>query len=790
MRTISRLRGAAAAIGVIALAALLALPSLGALDRQTPSSALSKAERQFLAESQYYFEHGEQNPFIEAKEEAKAPEDFYLFSRIFSDGAPTREMRAAAGERARAIRASTKQQAPQLAANRWDFVGPTNIGARVTDLVIDPKLEDTLYVASASGGMWKSTDAGTTFEAIWPIDLPQAMGAVDIGSDGTLYAGTGETNPGGGSLTYGGDGVYKSTDRGKTWRHVGLEDSSTIGRILVDPKDSDHVLVAVSGDLFTPGGERGLYETKDGGATWKRILKPDNDTTGAVDVKMSPDGKNIYVAMWDHIRYPDRRVYTGPGSGIFRSTDGGKSFERLGVANGLPPAVNSIGRIGLGMDPNDPQRLYAIYANNELGAYQAWFTSPNGGDAWVAPPGQGTLGASQSVYGWWFARVWVDPNDSNHVFVAGLPLMESFDGGQTFPVTQFEQHVDHHAMAWDPHKKGRVYNGNDGGVYRSEENGADGSWIHGKYQPWSQFFTIDISEQDPSRINGGLQDQGSVRSWGGKDYNHYNGGDGVKNAINPADKQNVFACSQYGNCDRSDDGGNDMNGMAKEGVRNGWLTPIEFQPGNTDVMYWAGDVLNRSTNRGRDWEAISPDLGEGDAGGELNPLYAAHYGTVQAIGLNNAEPKTIYAGTDNGLLWKTTDLGASWSKIEDKSLPDRWITHVTVAPNDPDTLYVTFSGYRQGDNSAYVVKSTDGGKSFEDISGNLPKAPLNDIVLVDGRLYVASDVGVFTTKADGSRWFSVGKGLPLAPVNDLRYIAENDALYAGTFGRGIYAIEI
>lgn len=790
MRSISRLRVAAAALAVVALAAFLNLASLDVLDDQTHRSALSKAERQFLAESEYYFEHGEQNPFIEAKEENKAPEDSYLFSRIFSDGVPTRQMRAAAGQQARAIRAATKQRAPQFAANRWEFVGPSNIGARVTDLVIDPKVKNTLYVASASGGMWKSTDAGTTFQAIWPIGFPQAMGAVDIGSDGTLYAGTGETNPGGGSLTYGGDGVYKSTDRGKTWRHVGLEKSSTIGRIVVDPKDSDHVLVAVSGDLFTPGGQRGLYETKDGGATWKRILKPDNDTTGAVDIKMNPDGKNIYVAMWDHIRYPDRRVYTGRGSGIFRSTDGGKSFERLGPTNGLPPAYSGIGRIGLGMDPNDPHRIYAIYANNELGAYQAWFISDNGGETWVAPPGQTSLVASQSVYGWWFARVWIDPNDSNHVFVAGLPLMESFDGGQSFPVTQLEQHVDHHAMAWDPHKKGRVYNGNDGGIYRSEENGAADSWIHGKYQPWSQFFTIDVSEQDPSRINGGLQDQGSVRSWGANDYNNYNGGDGVKNAINPVDKENVFACSQYGSCGRSDDGGNDMNRMAKEGVRNGWLTPIEFQPDETDIMYWAGDVLNRSTNRGRDWVAISPDLGEGDAGGELNPLYAAHYGTVQAIGLNEAKPETIYAGTDNGLLWKTTDLGGSWSKLEHKALPERWITHITVAPNDPATLYVTFSGYRQGDDSAYIVKSTDGGKNFEDISANLPKAPLNDVVLVDDQLYVASDVGVFTAKADGSRWFSVGKALPLVPVNDLRYIEKNGALYAGTFGRGIYAIRL
>lgn len=770
---------------------MLGLVSSLAVPDPTGVTRYSASERLFLEDVRYFQEHGERSPYVEAVKERKAPEDFFLFERLVAGHPPEREAMQRAAERAWALGRSTKRKAPALAAKRWKFVGPANIGARVVDMVMDPNRRNTLYVASASGGLWRSTDEGATFRRIWPNDFPQSMGALAVASDGTLYAGTGETNPGGGSLTYGGDGVYRSDDRGRTWKHVGLSKSSTIGRIAVDPKDPDHVFVAVSGNLFTPGGQRGLYESNNAGRTWKQILEPDNDTTGAADLQIDPDNAdNIYVAMWDHIRYPDRREYAGVGSGIFRSQDGGKSFDRLGPANGLPPALPNVGRIGIGLDPQDPARLYAIYID-ALGTFQSFYLSTNGGETWMQPPtAASTLAASQSVYGWWFGRIWVDPRDSNRVWVAGLPLLESRDGGMSFPTSHNDIHVDQHAMVWDPHKKNRVYVGNDGGVYRSDENGEAGSWIFGKYQPWSQFFTIDVSEQDPKRINGGLQDQGSVRSWGGKNWNQYNGGDGVKNAINPKDKDNVFACSQYGSCVRSDDGGNNRNSMSKQGTRDGWLTPIEFDRKDTDVMYWAGDVLNRSTNRGQTWTAISPDLGEMDPGTELNPLYAAHYGTVQAVGLNDKDPETIYAGTDSGSLWKTSDLGGSWDKIGGGELPERWITHVEVEPKDPDTVYVSFSGFRRGDNKAYVFRSRDGGGSWKDISANLPKAPVTDVVLVGDALYASTDVGVFVTDKRDVSWFRLGKGLPLSPVTDLRYVEKNDTLYAGTFGRGIYAVKL
>lgn len=772
-------------VAVLSVLALVAAPA--AVDLSTKPAGhglLAKTPSELLTE--HYME--------EAIKEKKAPEDFYLYQRIADGTVPTPKMFRKAAARSRALGRKTAAAAPRL-NRRWQFQGPSNIGARVADFTTDVKREGYLYVASATGGVWKSTNAGQTYRSIWSKKKTQSMGAIAMAKDGTLYLGTGEANPGGGSLTYGGSGMYKSTNRGKSWKSIGLKKSVRIGRIAVNPKDPKHVLVAVSGNLFIEGGMRGLYETKNGGKSWKRILAPENATTGAVDVAFDPKNpKHILVSMWDHFRFPDYRRYTGPGSGIWRSTNGGKDFTELGPANGLPIAndVNG-GRIGVAFDNDkDTQKAYAVYANNNVGAFAHWFVSNDNGNLWAAPPqAQANLGGSQSVYGWWFGRVYVDPRDPDHVYLTGLQLYESSDGGLTFPGVHTAQHVDHHAMAWDPQKKDRVYNANDGGVYRSETGGGTSGWIHGPDQPWSQFFRIDISPQDPSRMNGGLQDQGSVRSWGENNWNNYNGGDGVENVINPKDKENVFACSQYGACGRSDNGGDSMEEMTQTSTRFGWLTPILFAPGSGDVMYWAGDTLHRSEDRGQTWEPISPDLGEGDPGRETNPLYAAHYGTVQAIGLNKKKPETIYAGTDNAKLWKTTDLGENWEKLEHKNLPQKWITDIVLPKKRPNKLYVTFSGYREGDGKAYVVRSSDGGKTFKKMSKGLPKAPVTDAELVGRRLFVATDVGVFVTKTKGRpKWRRVGRGLPLCPVNAIHYIGKNKSLYAGTFGRGIYKVAL
>jgi photosystem II stability/assembly factor-like uncharacterized protein len=723
--------------------------------------------------------------------EDEAPEDAFLTQRLMGGGTVTPQVLRSIDRQRRAVAATTRAYTPALARKHWRFVGPTNIGARVTDVVPDVSRKNTVYISSASGGVWKSTDAGNRFKPIWKKSMPQALGALAMGSDGTLWAGTGESNPGGGSITYGGNGVYKSTNRGKTWRNVGLTNSSTIGRIMVDPKDPKHVFVAVTGDLYAAGGQRGLYATTNGGKSWKRVITPDNNTTGAVDVAIDPKNpKNVLAATWDRFRYPDYRRYAGPGSGVYRSTDGGKTFTRLTATNGLPPGNNDAGRIAVIIDPSHPQNEYALYANDTEGLFDGLYKSTDGGQTWTLSPGSKDLPDSQFVYGWWFGRGYVDPKDSNHIFLMGYMLSESTDGGLNFSVNS-GTHVDYHSLAWDPNHKNRVYLANDGGIYRSDKNGASNSWIHSQYEPFSQFFSVDVSPKDPTLINGGVQDNGSLRSWGGKGWNSYYGGDGTENRINPKDPQNVYACAQYGDCAVSTDGGKTMNEFDQQTAsdRHGWLSPIEFDPKNPSTVYYAGDIVNKSTDKGSTWTPISPDLASGDAGQETNPLYAAHYGTVTTLALTKADTNVIWAGTDDGKLWETTTSGPTWTQITNQNLPTLWITRVAISQKTANAVYVTFSGYRQGDHAPYIVRTLDGGKTWSNITANLPKAPVNDVILVGNTIYVATDVGVYASNAAQVHWLKVGRGLPLAPITDIKYVPTNRNLYAGSFGRGIYRIK-
>src|SRR4051812_6194610 len=341
-------------------------------------------------------------------ESSLGPEDSYLFTRSVSGGAPSPgEARVVAGQRA-AVLAATRREAPRLLARRWHFAGPTNIGGRVVDLALDPHRVGTVYVATAGGGVWKTTDRGRSFAPLWPRRLPQAIGAIAMAPDGTIYVGTGETNPGGGSITYGGDGIYRSTDGGHHWKHLGLRHSSTIARLVVDPTNGHRLYAAVSGNLYVPGGQRGLYVSNDRGRHWHRLLKPPNDTTGASDVAIDPKNPaRVFVGMWDHIRHPDVRVYTGTGSGLWRTTDRGQTWTHLGPSNGLLADSKANGRVGVTIDAAHPDNVYMIYANDPLGMFEAFYVSRDGGDSWTAPDqAQSDLADSQFVYGWWFAHLW------------------------------------------------------------------------------------------------------------------------------------------------------------------------------------------------------------------------------------------------------------------------------------------------------------------------------------------------------------------------------------------------
>ena len=669
-------------------------------------------------------------------------------------------------------------QADKIAAvGRWTSEGPTNIGGRVTGIAVDPTHADTVFIAAASGGVWKSTDAATTFTSVWPDRFPQATGSIAATPDGAIYVGTGEANPGGGSLTYEGNGVYRSTDGGRTWRNIGLSASATIGRIAVDPANPRRIFVAATGSLFRPGGDKGVYLTTNGGRTWKRVLAGANEWTGAVDLAIAPDRPaTVYASMWERQRTPSLRRYGGPGSGIYRSTDGGAHWRRLenvtaltpGDTTGLKPD-DSFSRSGVAAAPGG--RVYVRTATwGDFGDEKGFYVSDDGGDSFA------TGGEHDAALGWWGGEVFADPADRDHVFVPGQFLRESTDGGQTW-TNDAGTHVDHHAMVWDPKVSGRVYEGNDGGIYRSDANAATNSWVKATNEPWTQFYSVAVSAQDPARITGGAQDNGSNRTWGGDRWNSWNGGDGVANLIDPADQNRVYSCSQFGNCARSLDGGEtleDLSVPATDDDRFGWFSPLELSTDDSSVVYLGGSRLFRSTD-GLNFTPISPDLtgGPGD-----DPIYP--FGTLTSVWARGGR---IIAGTDDGRVQTSPDLGASWSPM---LTGQPWVTRVKGDPANPNRAYVTLSGYRAGTGDGHVLTTANGGRTWRDITGNLPQAPVNDVIVGPlGLLFVGTDAGVFAGL--GGHWLRLGT-LPLASVTDIELTAGR--LFAATFGRGVYSMPL
>jgi hypothetical protein len=583
-------------------------------------------------------------------------------------------------------------------------------------------------------------------------------------------------------VTFPGNGVYRSTDGGGTWTQAGLAGSDRIGRLAIDPTNANRIFAAATGSLFVPGGVRGLYRTTDGGTTWQLVLGGANGTTGAIDVAIDPSNPNrIFAAMWDHRRQPQGRTYGGVGSGLFRSTDGGSTWTRL--AGGLPASSTNLGRMGVAIAPNNPNRMYAIAADT-TGNFSGFWTSTNGGTNWTRITNTSFLSTSQSTFGWWFGRIWVDPAASQHVWVAGVQILESTNAGGSW-VRNTTVHADQHGFAFDPRVAGRVFLGNDGGIYRSTSNGSlTGTWTKATSLAINQFYTVAVSRQDVARVSGGAQDNGSLRNWSGTVFNSIGGGDGTTNLIDPTNQNKVYSCSQNGVCTRSTNGGSTRSSFGSTtSDRRNWVTPVVFDPNNPAIMYYAGNRVNRSTNSAANWTVISPDLTRGNGG-----IGGATFGTVTTLAVARSNAQVIYAGTDDGRAWVTRNTGGSWTEIT-AGLPTRWITRVEVDPADPNTAYLSVSGYRNGDPGAHVFKTTNGGTTWQDISAGLPDAPVNDVVL-DPRnaaiLYAATDVGVFSLT--GGAWTAVGSGLPLVPIADLDAAASGSTtvLTAATYGLGFY----
>jgi len=748
--------------------------------------------------------------------------DFFLDARTGPGQTPASGDLKAAHDQASAVATLTAKEAPSMVGPQWSLVGPSNIGGRVTDVAPDPTQSGRVFVAVATAGVWKSDDGGATMAKTWPDTFSQAIGAVTVDQTGTVYVGTGEVNPGGGSLTYGGDGLYRSTDHGATWKFIGLGGGvTTIGAIRVDPTNPKRIFVAAGGSLFTPGGVRGVYRSTDGGATWTRVLAGASDFTGASDLAMDPTNPNkLFAAMWDHHREWLCRCYTGVGSGLYVTTDGGGTWTRLendritaftpGDTIGFAQDADLQARIGVAIAPSDPNRVYVTVGSwsqtsTAQRAFRGFYRSDDGGATFTTMTAAGPGGDTV-----WTSKIWVDPANADRLFIAGVVLRVSADGGATWS-TVAGLHADHHAMAWDPTTSGaaaRAYEGNDGGFYSSADNA--GSFTEAANEPWTQFYTLDVGEQTPDRVVGGAQDNGCLRSWDAAGavtgtWGNYAGcGDGESTLIDPTDQNFVYGCSQFGSCRRSTDAGNTFSGIGTTTAdRRNWETPIVLDPYNPSVMYYGGNILNRTADVKPStgapvWTPISPSLSNPASG--TDPAYP--FGTITAVAVAKTDPNVIYAGTDDGWLWGTTDGGATWTRFTDPALPNRWVTRVAVDPTNAKVAYVTYSGYRNGDNHAHVLRSSDGGAHWLDISGNLPGAPTQDVIVDPdnvNRVFVATDLGVFTAnvakvhaKADATqlKWHQLGKGLPRAPVNDIRFHQPTHTLYAATYGRSIWKLQL
>ncbi len=680
---------------------------------------------------------------------------------------------------AQAMRLEAKKLAAPLGAV-WSEEGPGNIGARVTDLAMHPTDPDLVYAAMASGGVFKTTDGGNTWHPITD-DLPVlTIGAVavDPTNPDVIYVGTGEANVQ--SYSWFGMGMFKSTDGGATWSYIGLEETRYIARIVIDPLNTDRLWVAGTGSLFGTNPERGVYRSIDGGDTWDLVLSV-TDSTAATDIAIDPAKPDtVFAAMWERHRGLTYRRSGGPTSGIYRSYDGGDTWGELTA--GLPSGAD-VGRIGISVCAGNPNVVYAIY--DMWTAYEARvYKSTNGGDSWGRTT-DGALSGIHSSFGWYFGQIRVDPGNPNRAFAMGVPFYRTQDGGATWLQVGSGNHVDHHAMVFDPGNYAHIFEGNDGGIYVSTNSGT--SWTKLYDQPTNQFYAIEIDYSNPQHLYGGTQDNGTIRTPTGAtdDWEGIFGGDGFYCNVDPIDSDIIYVEYQYGNLYKSTDFGYSWNG-AMDGIDDGdrnWSTPVVMDPSDHLTLYYGARHVYRTTNGANSWTRISDDLTNG---------YANGYGTITTLAVAPADPDVIYAGTDDSNVWVTTNGGSGWADVSG-SLPNRWVTRVVVDPLDPGTAYVTFSGLRWDENIGYVYRTTDYGSTWDDITGNLPAAPVNALVVdpdEPARLFAGSDVGCFYTEDYGATWEMLGTGLPAVPVYDLKLHNPTRTLVAGTHGRSMHSFDL
>lgn len=699
----------------------------------------------------------------------------------------------------------------RLAGNlKFRSIGPALTSGRIADVAVDPTNPKLWYVATAVGGVWKSVNAGLSFTPVFDGEGAFATGAIaiDAKTPSTIWVGTGENNAQ--RVAAYGDGIYRSIDGGASWKNMGLRESEHIARIVIDPRDSKVIYVAAQGPLSNKGGDHGVYKTIDGGTTWTRVLAS-NEWTGANDIQMDPRNPDVLVAtLWQRQRRTCCYVAGGPGSGVWRSTDAGKTWTKAQA--GLPG--EELGRIGLATSAAAPGLLYAMAeAGNAKGGT---FRSRDFGASWER------MGSYQSG-SLYYNEIFADPNVADRLYAVDVMLQVSNDGGKTWGrVGELLKHVDNHSVWIDPKDSDHLIVGNDGGVYESHDRGR--SWRFCANLPLAQFYRVSVDESKPFyRVFGGAQDNFSMggpsrtRSNNGitnADWFITSGGDGFGSVVDPKDPNTVYAQSQFGNLSRFNLATGDVMGIQPEdaadgkGFRWNWDSPLMISPHNNTRVYFAADRVLRSDDRGNSWRTISPDLSRNldrtqirvmdrlqgvDALGRNQSTTL--YGNATAMTESPVKEGVLAVGTNDGRISVTEDGGATWRTRDSfTGVPDTTlVTKVLLSQHDVNTLYATFNNAQEGDLRPYVLRSTDLGRTWTSIAANLPARGSVWVIAEDhvdrNLLFVGTEFGVFFSNDGGARWAPLKGGMPTIQVRDIAIHKGSSDLVLATFGRGFYILD-
>lgn len=689
----------------------------------------------------------------------------------------------------------------------WRCVGPAAMGGRTVDIDVVKEKPWIIYAAIGPSGVWKSENDGTTWEPVFHKENTVSVGdiAVSPSHPEIVWVGTGEATCRN-SVTIG-DGIYKSIDGGKTWQNRGLEETRHISRIVVNPGDPNIVYVAAMGHLWGPNPERGIYKTLDGGKTWKKIFYVD-ENTGIADLVMDQsDSLTLYASSYEHRRLPYYFSSGGPGSGIYKTTDGGMTWEEL--TKDLPKGIK--GRIGIDVSQSHPQVVYALIEHEDGGIWR----SEDKGKTWERKCDNETY-ERVNFRPFYYSQIRVDPNNPNVVYVFSGGSYRSSDGGETFKPISQGTHSDHHALWIDPSNSLHLIDGNDGGIDITYDGGKN--WRPIQHMTLAEVYQVGFDTANPYRVYCGLQDNGV---WGGPsatldtggitngDWIKVGGGDGFFCEVDPVEPHIVYANSQmnglyrYNLKLRRSQSIKPVAPLREPPYRFNWNSPVHISPHNPQIIYTGGNYLFRSLNRGHSWEIISPDLStndpqkQKDSGGPvtLDNTGAEIHCTITTISESSVKKGVVWCGTDDGNVQVTKDGGKTWNNVV-KNIPHlpshTWCSRVEASHFDAGKAYAAFDGHREDDYRPYVYKTEDYGKTWTSIKGNLPFGWVHVIredLKNPNLLFVGSEFGIFASLDNGQNWFSMKNDLPTAAVRDIAIHPREHDLIIGTHGRGIWIME-